>query len=544
MVDATAPEDSGAPAADMETLYALCKNGDLAGMRNWLSSHEPSPEVLSSAVDASGYTCLALVDGHCDCALELLKRGADPRVPMRENKNTAFHFAAIGGHAEVLQRMLQHLASVTPTSNNTNTSSGSSPHVSDTLVNANGDTPLMFAAGKGHLAAVNCLLDSGLVPVTCKNRSGMTALMVAAGSGKVTCVRALLAHEHSDTHINATDLAGCSALHFAARGGHSGCAAALLSAGAQISRANARGKTALAEARMSRDALCIRVLETYQKNHNSPRGSVPTPSPFGAAEGDRASPENRTATASTALENGGHTHTCSASKGQRGPSKEGGGCPGAGGGRSTSSPPKSDSTSPRGHAGANPTNPNGHLGVHTMEASGDGRISPRGKQSPKGTMKPASRSGVVTQVPCNGYMNGGAALPYGHGHPGDHYHAARDHGSSARPDYPLPGSAASVGRDSDGEYAEDGWQRGAVMQLQREMPMLASLDVGVAHLLGQGLETLSMSQLEALEEAHRSQLDKVAHTKKLLSARQQALMAAERACLQREVEIACRGTDC
>lgn len=82
------------------------------------------------------------------------------------------------------------------------------------------NTPLHFAAAKGHIEIVTMLLENG-ADVNSRNYCGQTALMQACGHGHWEVVQTLLLYRSNVTR--ADYLTGRTALHFAAVGGHVRC---------------------------------------------------------------------------------------------------------------------------------------------------------------------------------------------------------------------------------------------------------------------------------------------------------------------------------
>ena len=77
-------------------------------------------------------------------------------------------------------------------------------------------TPLMAAAGGGHLLCTQQLLDWG-AEASCNSPDGTTALMVAASGGHTQCVAALI---KAGANVNSHDHSGMSAMMLAAAAGH------------------------------------------------------------------------------------------------------------------------------------------------------------------------------------------------------------------------------------------------------------------------------------------------------------------------------------
>lgn len=112
---------------------------------------------------------LAALKGHLELAQTLIKNGAD----VNKTGWTPLHYAASGGHLEVISLLLEHSAYI----------DAESP---------NGTTPLMMAAMYGTPEAVNLLLQEGADPKL-KNQQGLTALQFAQRGNRVDSVEAIAA---------------------------------------------------------------------------------------------------------------------------------------------------------------------------------------------------------------------------------------------------------------------------------------------------------------------------------------------------------------
>ena len=101
-------------------------------------------------------------------------RGADAAAALRaQDGDTALHWAASGGHAEVVAALLSKKAD-------------------GRIANAVGATPLHLASQNGHAPVVALLLREGRQPVDVRDRAGRTALMFAAQQGQVDVLALLI----------------------------------------------------------------------------------------------------------------------------------------------------------------------------------------------------------------------------------------------------------------------------------------------------------------------------------------------------------------
>lgn len=132
-----------------------------------IAMREPSPRVIEvliaspktnvearNAQDESPLMMAAL-KGQQDVVAKLMARDADVNKPGW----TPLHYAASGGHVEIMKKLLEAFAFI----------DAQSP---------NGTTPLMMAAMYGSSDAVKLLLDEG-ADTAMKNQQGMTALEFA-----------------------------------------------------------------------------------------------------------------------------------------------------------------------------------------------------------------------------------------------------------------------------------------------------------------------------------------------------------------------------
>lgn len=143
---------------DPNTIDEKGQTGLLIAMR------EPSPRVIevliaSPKTNVEGRNAqdesplmMAALKGQQDIVAKLMARDADVNKPGW----TPLHYAASGGHVEIMKKLLEAFAFI----------DAQSP---------NGTTPLMMAAMYGSSDAVKLLLDEG-ADTAMKNQQGMTAL--------------------------------------------------------------------------------------------------------------------------------------------------------------------------------------------------------------------------------------------------------------------------------------------------------------------------------------------------------------------------------
>ncbi|HUT61814.1 MAG TPA: ankyrin repeat domain-containing protein [Phycisphaerae bacterium] len=130
--------------------------------------------------DSYGYTPLryASSSGNREVALLLLAEGADVNAQPGGGERSALHFAVQGGHAALVELLLNHGADI----------EAKQEFSSD----ADGVTPLLLAAGKGNVEIVKLLLSKG-ADLKATDNNGLTALSYAARKGNVPLLRVLVA---------------------------------------------------------------------------------------------------------------------------------------------------------------------------------------------------------------------------------------------------------------------------------------------------------------------------------------------------------------
>ena len=146
-------------------LLATLREGSLKSFEV-LAKH---PKVNLNVRNAHGESALMLLSlkGQLPLAKLLISREADINHPGW----TALHYAATGGHADIIQLLLDQSAYI----------DAESP---------NGSTPLMMAARYGNLKSVQLLIDEG-ADVLIKNQLGLSALDFAKQGFRSDTVAAL-----------------------------------------------------------------------------------------------------------------------------------------------------------------------------------------------------------------------------------------------------------------------------------------------------------------------------------------------------------------
>jgi len=248
--------------------------------------------LFGSVVAATTVTALALpptetaladaaMTGDRDACRTLLAEGADVNAPQGDG-STALHWAAHRADAELTRMLIEAGAEIGMTTRVGELSplfmaakNGSAEIVSllldagasPTATNSNGTTPLMLGAASGSIDTVDVLLERGAEVDAADSTNEQTALMFASALGRVEVVRRLaktgakldavtrvtevitlgqrVAAQKIERDVslegsrNPTVMGGMTALHFAAREGHSDTVRELASAGADVNRVNA-----------------------------------------------------------------------------------------------------------------------------------------------------------------------------------------------------------------------------------------------------------------------------------------------------------------
>ncbi|CAK1552267.1 unnamed protein product [Leptosia nina] len=224
---------------------------------------------LSNARDADGLTPLhlAVVHGNVPLVQTLLAAGADVNAKDDEN-HTVVHWATVCGEVGALRAVLAAGAdAATPDQHGgyplhyaaqmcgapaavDHQSRGAALEVLRALVkegdarvdvrDADGRTPLLWAASAGSAAAVLALHQAG-ARVDDADRDGLTALHCAAARGHTEALETLVGL--CGARVDVADSHGCTPLHYAAALGHADATSALLEHGADAHRQDRRGRS-------------------------------------------------------------------------------------------------------------------------------------------------------------------------------------------------------------------------------------------------------------------------------------------------------------
>ena len=230
--DVDAANDFGATP-----LWLACLNGSEAMVAALLAAGADANAALPS-----GETVLMTASrtGSVEAVRLLAAHGADLNAREHTRGQTALMWAVAQRHPDVVEALIALGADVharsapQPRRIHTRTAGFNPSGVIDTVLG--GNTPLLFAARQGDLAAARHLVAAG-ADVNDTAATGTSALVVAAHSGHTALALFLLEHG-ADPHAAE---AGYSALHAAALRGDETLAAALLARGADPNAPVVRG---------------------------------------------------------------------------------------------------------------------------------------------------------------------------------------------------------------------------------------------------------------------------------------------------------------
>ena len=120
----------------------------------------------------------------------------DRVVPGARNK-TALHFAAEGGHTDMMETFLSSSVAIDPN-----------------VIDSTASAPLLKAVEHGHIGIVELLLANQRVDINQKDKSGNTAFLIALAKGELALAQLFL--DRSDLRANDANGEGLTALMMAA----------------------------------------------------------------------------------------------------------------------------------------------------------------------------------------------------------------------------------------------------------------------------------------------------------------------------------------
>jgi ankyrin repeat protein len=246
-----------------DSLVKQASEGDTIGVRLLLIAG-----IAPDVQDKDGLTALsaAAAGGYRETAQALLAHGAN--VDFRNGWNmllsTPLVQAAGNGHVDVVKLLLDKGADVNATDNSGRTpllAGASYPAIVEALLSKgadlngrdqNGATPLHRASWAGSLASVEALITKGSA-VNARDKSGLTPLLFSAGLATSDVIKALLRH---GADIYAIDPQGDGIWDRAAANDHEGVVEALIGGGADPNSQTRSGSPLMS------------VISNYRNTHN------------------------------------------------------------------------------------------------------------------------------------------------------------------------------------------------------------------------------------------------------------------------------------
>ncbi|XP_066953971.1 protein TANC2 isoform X12 [Macrobrachium rosenbergii] len=224
-----------------------------------------SPDYPSEHLHNSPILGVCAHQGHTEMVALLIEFGADVNQTNSEGV-TALGLAAARGHCDVVRLLVQANASLT-------------------MKDKQNQTPMVQAAAAGHLNVVGYLLSCDWPgPHDLLRNQAHQSLVAAASNGHSNVVEFLL--DMAEVSVDGEDtVTGETALTVAAGAGHTALVAALLRAGASITRTNSRGASPLTCAVKNGHYEVAKLLLSQGVVVESPDASGRTPLMVAAAEG-------------------------------------------------------------------------------------------------------------------------------------------------------------------------------------------------------------------------------------------------------------------
>ncbi|KAK2858736.1 hypothetical protein Q5P01_003356 [Channa striata] len=205
---------------------------------------------------------------------ELLRHGADPALRNKDGWNS-FHIACREGDPLVIQHLLLNTPDVWKTESKTRRTPlhtaamhgceevtklllercGYIPDSTDSC----GVTPFMDAVRNGHISVARILLEKHKASATAADILGAQPVHQVAVTGQDESLRFLVQDLGVDVNQRATDIQ-LTALHYAAKEGHTSTIKSLLELGADLHARDNKGRTALHMACIGQHAEAVRML--------------------------------------------------------------------------------------------------------------------------------------------------------------------------------------------------------------------------------------------------------------------------------------------
>ncbi|XP_066561213.1 ankyrin repeat domain-containing protein 16 isoform X2 [Amia ocellicauda] len=217
---------------------------------------------------------MACTRRNLDIIKELTENGANAGLKNKDGWN-CFHVACREGEPAVIEHLLQVCPGVWSTESKTLRTPlhTAAMHGCEDVVNilldkchyepdcrdSCGVTPFMDALRNGHIEIAKQLMEKHQASFTVADNLGSQPLHQAAVTGQDGAIRFIVQELGVDASERATDIR-LTALHYAAKEGHSSTIKTLISLGAALHAKDAKGRSALHMACAGQHAECVRVL--------------------------------------------------------------------------------------------------------------------------------------------------------------------------------------------------------------------------------------------------------------------------------------------